>query len=255
MSINISFWRQGHANNSSSTHSVIWTSKHGTIHDDSSEDFGWNQFVCSSRGSKIKYVTICLYQSWVTATGIREWGSIIPQATIRAFLSDNFANWVDANFPILKQNSDHYLHSHKEEFGHVDHQSVIAFPFHRKVDCHINIGFANDFINELVNGNYVILGGNDNEDASHPLDDLNESEFNRLTPVLRVLKDSVPSEIMVEKDYVIGDWVLSSSRKGVGDIMRVSFSSNPSSNAKKTNKHGKKTDGVVEAIVDHMEGQ
>ena len=234
MTIRINFWRQGHANNSSSDHSLIWTPKVGTLEDSGTSEFGWSDFVCSSRGSKIRYMLCCLYSSYRDVTGIEAYGGIIDAGHVESFILDHFRKWACKNFPVLGTTRINNFSNHMGQ-GYVDHQSVITFPCHRDVSNHLNLGFAQDFITEIVDGDYAILGGNDNEDDPHPLAGLDDKDGNLLSKVHHLLKQGGrPKEILCEKDGKIGDYVLSSRSRG--DIMRVTFIRKPAGPVSKPRK-------------------
>lgn len=222
MSTKISFFREGHANNSSSTHNLIWTSKAKELSDSLDEDFGWDQFTCSSRESKMMYLTICLYRSYSHATGIKTYDSIIESEVLDAFIMKQFRKWVNEHIPMLKDAAA----SFNPNNNHIDHQSMLCFPYYRQSRQYINVEFAKDFVKEMVDGDYVILGGNDNGDNDHPLLDLNEEESNALSMVYLMIRDVESDSVFCVKDNKIGDYVLS-SKNGTGNVMRVSFIHKP----------------------------
>ncbi len=218
MTVKISFFREGHANNSSSTHNLIWTSKAKEFEDTNDEDFGWNHFTCSSRKSKMLYITACLYSSYCSATKINTYDSIIESEELDSFILAQFRKWVKEHIPMLKGTSISFNPSN----NYVDHQSYICFPYYRKARQYINVEFARDFVKEMVDGDYVILGGNDNGESEHPLLGLDEKESNALSMVYRMITDVGDGTVFCVKDHKIGDYVMSSNT-GTGNVMRVSF--------------------------------
>jgi organic radical activating enzyme len=53
--------------------------------------------------------------------------------------------------------------------GYIDHQSVMELPRNPYGRGEINIDFFKEYTKYIVDGNFLILGGNDNDDESHPL--------------------------------------------------------------------------------------
>ena len=56
----ITFLRYGHSNNSSSSHSLIFTRQNLLPPSDESSEFGWQFFTCSSKRDKLNYLLTCL---------------------------------------------------------------------------------------------------------------------------------------------------------------------------------------------------
>lgn len=153
--------RYGLATNSSSTHSIIHNAQLArakTIDDrvwDS--EFGWDFFTAGTKEAKSNYMLQQLKYN-------------IPRVSLEAMkfigekkgFSDKIEDIVD---------------------GYIDHQSVISFPTYKGSDT-IHMKFFEDYYNYIVDGDFVILGGNDNDEDSHPLSsegDGTESYFWELT--------------------------------------------------------------------------
>jgi hypothetical protein len=167
----ITFYRQGHSNNSSSSHSLIFTEE--LPRDTSSgSDFGWDWFVCSDRDSKLSYIVSCLRSSWMVASKVNCYFSIpwhnksLYSRDCRDFRED-FDKNVNKLFRSFLTNEIGIDISEVDLDGYgVDHQSQITFPLDRDGQ-ELNVSFAKKFIKEFVDGNWYVYGGNDNEDACY----------------------------------------------------------------------------------------
>ena len=213
MSTKITFWRESFATNSSSEHALAFVSNIEDWVTDTTKDFGWGHFTAASREAKLKYMMLCLYSSWSRLTEISTYKSIIDSKAIEAFLLGQFKVWVKENVPILKDHIDEF--SNDYDYGHVDHQSMMTFPCHRLPERdYLNAEFAQAFIQELVENNYVILGGNDNEDSDHPDIGLNEPEMNHLAAIYHAMTEKDPKTLLCEHDHKTGEWVCSDKHNG-----------------------------------------
>lgn len=135
--------RAGFANNSSSTHSIIFLKDHEELPKEKLEDgeFGWGHFTISSETGILKYLNSTLRTNLV-------------QENLNQFYIDAISNvWTQEI-------------SNAE--GYVDHQSCIHFPkmFNRKG---IDKRYFDDIKNLLLSNRTIILGGNDNDEECHPL--------------------------------------------------------------------------------------
>lgn len=140
--------RLGFANNSSSSHSLIFLDDMPYNNPPGDDyNFGWGNFTLSSEKSKMDYLAVQLLMNLQGYVGSRIAVEVVEEWTGRSFDIDN-SGWADA---------------------HVDHQSVYTLPCNWRGDGP-HREFFEDFKKYLLQGNLVILGGNDNED-NHPLGD------------------------------------------------------------------------------------
>lgn len=137
--------RTGFAANSSSTHSIIFDSTIEYADEDSS--FGWEHFTVGDPETKRRYMAAMWKNDYDLSTLNEITGANITQ--------EDLDGW------------DLY----------VDHQSVATPP--------ANPELAKDFCNWFANSNAVVLGGNDNEDYGHHLDNGNSIEISELFPDIR----------------------------------------------------------------------
>lgn len=133
--------RLGFANNSSSTHSLIFLPK---AHDNDVEggDFGWGHFTAASAEAKRLYLAATIYSNFSYSMG------------------DAIAKIVAEAVAGVKLPKDAY----------VDHQSLISIPMAWDGKGP-DMEFLEDLKKYLLQDGLVILGGNDNSEGSHPLDD------------------------------------------------------------------------------------
>lgn len=220
----ITFYRQGYANNSSSSHSLIFTREDESKRSDESYEFGWRHFTCSAREDKLNYLYICLHESWFSLFRYQNIADNVIDNNLKEDYEDISWNlFIHKYFPIFYETKKYIkFHYEEERYSYVDHQSVFTFPCYRDVDKGINIEFANDFINEVVNKNYVILGGNDNEeDNGHKLKYLDTSEHDDVKLLYRCLAEHSPKDIICVKDDKTGEYVISLLKNG--NLMKVKF--------------------------------
>lgn len=76
------FIRLGHANNSSSTHSIILVEDASKFSSDSTWDFGWGNFTLSSNADKQRYFLLTLCYNMDCERG--EW-----ESKLRGYISNN----------------------------------------------------------------------------------------------------------------------------------------------------------------------
>ena len=134
--------RLGFATNSSSTHSLVFM--HGSATDSGlqGEDFGWEFFTAGSLRTKMRYLGIALRDAI---------GESLPQS-IRDLVVESLCG---------------------ERIGencYIDHQSMPTMPKEFGRDF-IDMSFAAEFGEFLKREDVAILGGNDNTDERHHLDD------------------------------------------------------------------------------------
>jgi hypothetical protein len=220
----ITFLRHGHSNNSSSSHSLIFTRQELPSSDESSE-FGWQHFTCSNKQDKLNYLLTCLYDKFSRSIKFPslyeiddyendDWHSSVKSA--REGLSNLekalFEKWVEIYLGYKDFNVS----------GYVDHQSAISFPYNRGGEK-IHHEFAKSFINEFVSGDWYVFGGNDNEDRCDPPISDEKSDFEDFRAVWKFLTDT--GDIMCVKDQLTSEYVLS-NMGGVnynGSIIKIKF--------------------------------
>lgn len=141
--------RLGHANNSSSTHSILLGARMGARESNSGDfRYGWDWFHLTSKEDKAKYLAALLYSA----------------------MSDEMAPEHAALVARDLTGFDPLAHFAGEEYEHpyVDHQSVTVFP--RKFgEKHLHHGFMRDFVGYVRdNPAITIRGGNDNDEDPGP---------------------------------------------------------------------------------------
>lgn len=138
--------RLGHATNSSSTHSIIYTEK--LVHDSDVEDgeFGWQHFTAASVGAKSTYLAITLFDNLskqvsrdIALAVVRDWMGVSLPTSIYGGIS-----------------------------RYIDHQSVMTLPLEYSGKG-TNKQFFYELKEYLLKEGVVILGDNDNTDEKHPL--------------------------------------------------------------------------------------
>lgn len=197
----ITFWREGSANNSSSSHSIIFTKKElGTTE---TSEFGWDFFTAADKESKLNYAVISLYSDWHTDNSIYGCKNI-SYSDIDEFRQTQFKRWFSDNFVKFHVEIDNW----NDIFdGYVDHQSAFTFPRYRDLSKGINTEFAKAWINELLKDEYKVLGGNDNTDEVHP--NKFDGEINDFIRCYDMFCESDRDTIAVF-DESTDEWVISS---------------------------------------------
>lgn len=186
--------RYGHANNSSSTHSIVFLGDNHTKAQDDSDghDYGWDHFTLSSRKAKEAYLLIVLFNNISgseinRATSLRtivektkkykNYGYADKTETLawekqletkhREFEAKDSTVTHAHCVKLLKENfSDVFIKTNLEEEleeilkGHIDHQSYIDLPFDKFKQ--INFDFVKQIFNLILKNNFAIFGGNDN---------------------------------------------------------------------------------------------
>jgi len=214
----ITFLRLGHANNSSSSHSIIFTDE--KLNSTERLEFGWETFTCSSKEDKASYALVTLWDSWRNECEITlGWNNAfyIDNEPIEDEIKRQFKTWVKNNFSWLVDELPDFEES-EPWIGYVDHQSKLGLPKNR-ITGSLDVEFISELFKELVMNNYAILGGNDNVDTSHPMYDEGKNLDNDPTAmVYNYLSDRV--NIQSLKDALTGEWTLSRSD---GPLMKVKF--------------------------------
>jgi MoaA/NifB/PqqE/SkfB family radical SAM enzyme len=143
--------RLGLANNSSSTHSIVFLKEPGQDKDAYGSDFGWDFFTAASEDAKKDYLALTLYYN------LQRMCSNEMAATI-------VREWVGTSFPLETESWD----GTKGPDGYIDHQSIMTFP-NEWDGKGIDKRFVDEFKKYLLLPNVAVLGGNDNTEESHPL--------------------------------------------------------------------------------------
>lgn len=247
--------RYGFANNSSSSHSIVFLGNH-KAHDNIDEDFGWDFFTACSKESKIKYCFSTLLSqnkvvSYIPKTPLTEKIGWLNPFEADDILKNKKLTWKDLEKEEYKDKIDFARGISegmkweiiKEKFSslfgektindwkngeysipYIDHQSVIALP--RNPDGSVHIEFAKNLFSVLINENFAILGGNDNSDHGHELSSMNTySDNSIIIKTMKILnmigtENSGPICIYDEKseDFIIQD-------NSSGNKIRLSFNS------------------------------
>lgn len=211
--MNITFYRKGFANNSSSSHSLIFTKEDLSRKTDEDAEFGWDYFTCADKEAKENYLLICLRESWKGWANIRSDG--LDYKEMERFKDNQFEMWLGAMIPELLNANTRLLN----RFNHVDHQSIFTFPCYRDLRG-INVDFARAIINEITSKNYAFLGGNDNDDNEHSFKHLDTDKNKAVKTLWRHLRELDPRSLLCERDEKTGEFIVS---RRDGDIMKVNF--------------------------------
>lgn len=154
------FLRIGHANNSSSSHSVIFVndSLKNKIHDNYDDDFqfGWETFTLSSREAKARYCFMALLDFWGRYKGNNHYEREQFNKSFNA-LKSRVKRWM----PVFNEWIDDWSIDEVYD-GYIDHQSLFTFPTYRDPSKGLHKEFAKDWCYSIINKNFVVLGGNDN---------------------------------------------------------------------------------------------
>ena len=169
--INIFNIRNGFANNSSSSHSIIFKSTPIELTDNYPSDlsFGWDNFTIGTKDGVLDYlkaILCCNFQYGMNEDYIK--------CIVKSWVGDID----DLNY-----------------LPNIDHQSIISLP-HTYTGDAIHKDFFMEFKNLLLSQDTVILGGNDN-DGEHPLTGLKGTIPNLLTE---------RSGFIVKKDHMFNYW-------------------------------------------------
>lgn len=173
--------RLGLATNSSSTHSLILLPG-GASDYQADGEFGWNFFTCASKNAKLRYAAVQL----------RDTMAQIATSQVAENLAEEWTG-VELNG------------------AYIDHQSSWALPLDWSGQ-RVSKEFFEDLKEFLVREEVVILGGNDNEDSNHSLDD--GTSFQLGVPI-----DASAKNLVCRKDE--GYWVL--FNRANGTKIRMSF--------------------------------
>lgn len=205
----ITFLRIGHANNSSSNHSIVFFDENEVLppSDAKKGEYGWDYFTLTDKEEQKLYIKMCLMYSFKRNIKIKS--DQISWKEAEEVKERLFSNFVSTHFPELSAitiNSDDY----------VDHQSVLYFPENR-ISKVIDLKFARKFINYFLARNFVILGGNDNDEIEHKYAAHNkdkETDFRNIWSRIR------ETESIVVYDDLNDEFVL---RFNNGNLMKIIF--------------------------------
>lgn len=191
--------RLGHANNSSSSHSLIFYQGAQDTWD-GSYSFQWNDFTLATKESKTAYLAAMIYENTYDLEDDLRYKLIEDLTGVR--LSDIYPD------------NERYYSSIS-----IDHQSIMRLPL-RYNSKELHLGFIEALRDYLSQDGLVILGGNDNSDP-HPL--LNDHE--RITYPIDIRGGSYEHDI-ARYDPVYDCWTLYSPYSGAK--LRFSFHDNTS---------------------------
>ena len=149
--------RIGFANNSSSSHSIVFGIR---PQDDKDLDgyYGWGNFVLSSKKSKLHYMKAQLVNNILNSidiNGLHYLSGDYHDMSIK-MEEDIITRFIESNKLNIRCHK-----SYREEYD-IDHQSVIDLPFDENKE--INIEFWKELTDYIVNSDMSILGGNDNSE-------------------------------------------------------------------------------------------
>lgn len=197
----ITFWREGSANNSSSSHSIIFSNKE--LRTTETSDFGWDFFTVADEAAKLNYAVISLYSEWYTDNHISGCKNISSEE-IDYFRREKFKQWFRSYFPKFEIEYWHEIFG-----GYVDHQSSFIFPRYRDLSKGINVQFANAWISELLKPEYKVLGGNDNTEGVHS--NRFDGEINDFIKCYDMFCEA-NRDVITVFDETTSEWVISTDR-------------------------------------------
>lgn len=204
------FHRQGDANNSSSSHSIIFTNE--KLKTDEYSEFGWNFFTCANKQARANYIACIIRGQAHQSVGLTYNYDVLRMYPKFISKIDNTRREIiDA---ILKDIMGEF---EVDDSAYVDHQSTLYLPLCRNNDT-IEQSFAKQFVAYFVNSNFVILGGNDNDDESHPLLDKDTAEQEDFKELWRMLQSGQTRAVF---DSKTSEWVIKSYFNG--SVMKIKF--------------------------------
>lgn len=173
--------RYGHANNSSSSHSILLLNESMAGGDDIDEltSFGWEDFLLTSLQAKCNYLFAQLVENLGNMITEENPLGAIQEAKYIFSLFDFFPKIESIINAIEEPSSDEWYSIS------VDHQSVMRLPLH-KLDGKLHVGFIEKLFKEILfNDLIVVTGGNDNAVNCHYdyLDLGNKLLFREITDV------------------------------------------------------------------------
>lgn len=159
--------RKNFATNSSSSHSVLClpesknNSEKNNIpqNDVSSDYYGWDYFTASATNSKLEYLFSCVFDRIANDLFYKEENKEKKYDEIQNIAFKKTKKY----FPELD-----FIINNVEEIKTVDHQSTLLIPYDFN-NKQVNKEYIEELKNYFIQDNIIILGGNDNDDKSHPL--------------------------------------------------------------------------------------
>ena len=178
--------RLNHANNSSSSHSLVILPPGTARNNAKNGDFGGDNFTASSKDSKNHYVLLLLKEA------LR---NVAPEAMVEAYLSHTFDFKPIGNY------------------DYIDHQSVYQLPLSWD-ERFYNEEFFTAFKEFFLRPDVVILGGDDNSEEDHPL-------AGKFSFKLNMPQDESHSKWVARYDKTGNFWTL--FERTLGSKYRMSF--------------------------------
>jgi organic radical activating enzyme len=243
----LSFFRQGHANNSSSDHSIIFTKEKlrgKSSYSDGS--YGHEEFILNNPEKKAKYILVQLYHSvhrlFPNLPLLKDEDMVqivllsMSDSSERSFAEEksSLVLFFNALFETKRlrvppsveewmisqiQSAESYF-----EFG-VDHQSIWSLPRDYNTDT-ISMDFFIDLANYLIHTpEIIILGGSDNSDSMK--ERLLNTDDSMVTEFISSIRES-SGDMVCKYDHGSGEWTVRKSRgySDIYSIYRFSFDPN-----------------------------
>lgn len=165
----ILFHRKGFANNSSSSHSLVFAEDakeaqsiaNRSCQYEESTEFGWARFSCREPEHKFRYLISCIYNRFQIDEEVED-DELLSIGKVE--ILHNLKDTLELNVP------DEYWNRYEQDLKEysepsVDHQSLIFFPKDQANKEYFHTGFAKDFIQYIIDhDNVLFVGGNDNSD-------------------------------------------------------------------------------------------
>ena len=256
--------RNGFANNSSSSHSIIFMGDEGDFSNQDTEEgdnFGWQYFTAVNQKSKREYLFSTLLRNgnlieFIPRTVLSEkigWINPTNEYSVRKKyktenLNENQQAYIDLAEKVetgikwetlKKEFSDVFGEELIEDWKNremnaenrwdtgipdVDHQSVLALPVHPNGRLHIH--FIKQFFKFLIEKNFAILGGNDNGGDEHPLGDRDTASNDPIVNEVKKILGMVGTygNAICVYDELNDDFILQYNENG--NKVRVSFNNN-----------------------------
>lgn len=179
------YTRFGHANNSSSSHSIVFLDRE--VADGNVEDYRyhWDFFTLGSRIEKERYLFSQLYVNAERMVSDTHSASKLmdykeSQKAQEIILKNWFMNRKHEISAVFAHADTFYKDIFEQEdyeddwrsTPSVDHQSVMHIPTNAETK-RLDLGFFLEFCQEVLKPGYAILGGNDNSDYNHDLESEN----------------------------------------------------------------------------------
>lgn len=193
--------RLGHANNSSSSHSIVILPTYlaqtkEVPSGDGEKQYGWDNFVLVTPVEKMNYF------------------KLLVRGALRSSFGHETVEYIVQNLSKKEEEEE------KEGYSYIDHQSEFTFPIRAgSWGRELDIQFIREFEAFLCRADVAILGGNDNEEK-HPLTDATVR-----MPFMSLLQTD--SGISIEKNALMsrkdpsGFWVIFNQKTGAK--IRFSF--------------------------------